>query len=148
MKKKKRKNEEVCDLPPEGLWISPSEKYIEVSEHLMAIRERPDLFGISEDTSRLDIQDLREWAVDLIESGWTRFRYLDGVWLFEVDNIKKKLSLIEDVLVHCKAYEVESVNISQISPLLEIEGTVSDVFDRKILRFQTNPKKNKWRLSR
>ncbi len=147
MAKKKHKKKSGCDLPPEGLWIDPTGEYFPVTEHLLALRQRPDLFGLSDDTKRADIPQLREFAVALIESGWTRFRYLDGTWLFEVDNAKRKMLLIEDVLSHCNAYGEERVTISQISPKVESEGTVDDVYDRTILRFQSNPKKNKWRLS-
>ncbi len=151
MAKKKKKRKSACDLPPEGLWISPNGKQIEVIEHLMAIGQRPDLFGLSGDYRHADTKDLRDLAVELIEAGWTRYRYLDGTYLFEVDNAKKKMALIEDVLSDCGAHEFENVTISQLSQThavaTDYSGTVADVYDRAIMRFQSNPKKNKWRLS-
>lgn len=148
MAKKRRKNKTVCDLPPEGMWISPAGRWFPITEHLLAIQERPDIFGISQDVRHADIPELRELAVELIESGWTRFRYLDGNWLFEVDFARTKMSYIDEVLSDCGAHSSETVTISQVSgKSQDFEGTVDDVFDRKILSFQNNPKKNKWRLS-
>ena len=74
-------------LPPEGLWVSPTGKMESVNEHLMAIAERPDLFGLSpNEVKGADELALRAIAERLITQGWTRFRYLDGKYLFEVDN--------------------------------------------------------------
>lgn len=148
MAKKKKKRKDACDLPPEGLWISPNGKQFEVVEHLMALRERPDLFDLSGDYRHADTEELRDMAVELIKSGWTRFRYLDGTYFFEVDNAKKRMALMEDVLSGCGAHEFEDVIISQLqAPATDYQGTVADLYDRKIMRFQSNPKKNKWRLS-
>ena len=146
MAKKKRKHR--CDLPPEGLWVDPAGRRFEISEHLMAIKQRPDIFGLSEtDVSRADIPQLRDLAVALIESGWMRFRYLDGTWAFEVDSAKRRMGDIEDVLSDCGAHGFERVTISQLKPMREFDGTVNEVFDRTIMRFQENPKKNPWRFS-
>lgn len=148
MAKKRKKIHGGCDLPPEGMWISPSGRKYEITEHLLALRERPDLFGLSrKDTAHADIPGLRAIAVDLIDSGWVRFRYLDNKWFFEVDNETRRHGTIEDVLTRCGAHSFEEVQISQTRPTLELSGTVADVFDRTIRRFETNPKRNKWRLS-
>lgn len=148
MAKKKKKRKDACDLPPEGLWISPNGKQFEVVEHLMTLRERPDLFGIDSSYRHADVPDLRDIAVEMIDSGWTRFRYLNGTYHFEVDSAKRKLAMIEDVLASCGAHDFEEVVISQTQGAeTDLTGAVADVYDKKIMRFQANPKKNKWRLS-
>ena len=80
-RKKKKYSLEDEGLPPEGLWISPEGDQIEVIEHLMALGERPDLFSLTEqDIYPPTVEHLRDVAVGLIRQGWTRFRYLAGVW--------------------------------------------------------------------
>jgi hypothetical protein len=144
-KKRKRYS---SSLPPEGLWISPDGERFEVYEHLIALRERPDIFGLPESLGRADVKTLRDIAVALIEDGWIRYRYLAGVHAFEVNSAKKRMGDIEDVLVLAKAGADETTTISQLTPKREFEAKVSDVFDRTIFGFQENPKRNKWRLSR
>lgn len=144
----KRKKKKAFALPPEGMWISPDGGQYEITEHLLALKERPDIFGLQDnDVKRADIPKLRDLAVELIESGWTRFRYLDGVWAFEVDKFSRRALLVEDVLSKCGAYSAEEVTISQLNPHRDFSGTVEDVFERRIERFQANPGRNKWRLS-
>ena len=144
MSKRKRKD----DLPPEGLWISPEGRWIPVVEHLLALQHHPDEFGLSEDfVKRMSIVNLRNLAVDMITNGWIRFRYLSGVYAFEVDNAKRRIEVIEDVLQAANALPNEAVAISQISPMREFQAAVQDAFDRTIFGFQENPNKNTWRLS-
>ena len=145
--KKRRMEEEDADvidltdeLPPEGLWISPTGDYIAVVEHLAAIASDPDVFGLPDSyRDSGNIKVLRDAAEDLIRGGWIRFRYLSGVYLFEVDSIQRRLGTIEDVLVKVGAFEGESVSISQAEPKADYEGTVQDVYDKRIGRFAANP---------
>lgn len=137
-------------LPPEGLWISTTGKRYEISEHLLALKERPGDFGIPErDVATQDIEGLRNVAEGLIGQGWTRYRYLDGRYSFEVDDAIRRMRIIEDVLMDAKAYPDEDVWISQVSPLKEYQGKVSEVFDHVIIRFQKKDvEPNKWRFSK
>jgi hypothetical protein len=133
--------------PPTGLWISPKGKMIPVIEHLLAIQKKPAAFGLPESVRDLELEELHAVGEKLIASGWTRFRWLMGVYAFEVDDARERLPLIEQILVAAKASEDENVAISQVSPKREYQGTVRDVFDRVIFRFSQNPKKNTWRFS-
>ena len=136
------------DLPPEGLWISPEGDFHEVVEHLIALRDEPELFDLSWlEVSNADVKELRGIAVKMISNGWIRFRYLSGVYFFEVDRAKRRVSMIESILVECAAHESEKVVISQVSHDLEFTGTVADFYDRKIFGYYANPKRNTWRFS-
>ncbi len=150
MKKRKKKYLEEDDggLEPEGMWVSPTGEYIIVVEHLLAISSEPERFDLPQSLlGERDVETLRAAAVSLIKNGWTRFRYLVGVYAFEVDNAARRMSVIEKVLADVKAYTAESVSISEFDPRREYEGTVEDVFDRRITRFAANPGKNTWRFS-
>lgn len=78
------------------------------------------------------------------------FRYLDGTYLFEVDNVKRRMRLIEDALIDVGAHDFEGVSIGQLDPVVTLNGTVADVFERTIMRFQSNPslRHSKWFFSR
>ena len=68
-------------LPPEGLWISPDGVEVPVVEHLIALQQEPERFGLSpRDVAGARIEQLRVLAEDLIRSGWTRFRFLAGAY--------------------------------------------------------------------
>ena len=148
--KKKPGPMELRDLPPEGLWISPEgSKWIPVVEHLAAIAMYPHYFGLTRaDVEGADLPELRVLADGLIREGWTRFRVLADSFNFEVDSARRRMRLVEDVLTQVGAIQEDAVVISQASPRREFEGTVADVYDRIILRFQeNNPKLNRWRFT-
>ena len=151
MAKRKKKKYALDDqgLAPEGLWISPEGDEHEVVEHLLALHERPDIFNLSAyDVHPPTVEILRNVAVNLISNGWIRFRYLAGVWAFEVDRLSRRYDKIEDVLVrYGRGHLDETVTISQFDPKQEFEGTVADVYDRRIIRFEQNPRRNRWRFS-
>jgi len=148
MAKKKRRRRSVKRLAPEGLWVSPDGERVVVVEHLIALLERPDLFGLSHrEVSGANVEALRQIAECLIAKGWTRFRYLAGVYAFEVDSAAARIAFIEQILHEARAYASETVTISQVAPRREWEATVADVYDRKVLRFQQNPARNRWRFS-
>lgn len=148
MKKRKKQQLEEEGLEPEGMWVSPTGEYIVVVEHLLAIASEPERFDLPQSLhGERDVETLRSAAVDLIKNGWTRFRYLMGIYAFEVDNASRRLPVIEKVLSDVRAYGQENVSISEFDPRREYEGTVEDVFDRKITRFAANPGKNTWRFS-
>lgn len=110
-------------LPPEGLWVSPDGEAHTVIEHLIEIQHHPEIFGLSKrDVQGASIEDLRKIAVRLIKDGWIRFRFLSGVWNFEVDNVKTRLNHIEEILVSHRAYPQERVIISQVKPKLDYQG--------------------------
>lgn len=135
-------------LPPEGLWISPDGEPVEVIEHLITIQQEPEKFGLSpRDVGRASIKNLRDIAIELIKVGWTRFRFLGGVWGFEVYQVKSKISLIEDVLVAQNAYPQERVLISQASPKRDYQGTVAEFYDRAMFRHYELGRRNNWRMS-
>lgn len=145
MAKKRKKSK--SDLPPEGLWITPSGKRITVTEHLLALAAHPDKFDIAHQPS-LDVLELRQIAEELIGGGWARYRYLSGTHAFELVDAQKRIAVIEDVLAHVGAHGFESVSISQPEPLREWNATVDDVFNRSVFRFSSNPRRNTWRFSR
>lgn len=119
---------EVSSLPEEGLWISPTGERIPVREHLLTIQDHAELFDLSPtEVSGVGIDGLRNVAVRLIDASWTRFRYLDGVWNFEVNDAKRKLELIRAVLADCGALEHETVSICQTAPFAEFTASVADL---------------------
>ena len=135
-------------LPPEGLWISPDWVEVPVVEHLIALQQEPERFGLSpRDVAGARIEQLRVLAEDLIRSGWTRFRFLAGAYAFEVDNAKRRIGIIENVLADARAYGRETVVISQAVPKREFEGSVDDVYERRIFMWQENPARNRWRFT-
>lgn len=140
-------------LPPEGLWIEPRKKrgrypWVPVVEHLITIQHHPTKFGLEPaDVMGASIEDLRRIAVALIGAGWVRYRHFGDSQNFELRSARDQIDVVEDVLSRIGAYGEERVFISQLTPKKEFVGTVNDVFDRKILRFQENPRKNRWRLS-
>ncbi len=144
--KRKKKRSFPQELPPEGLWITPSGKRIVVIEHLLALAEFPEVFGLA-GQPKLDTKELRDLAEGLIAEGWVRYRFLSGTHAFELRDARDRVSVIEDVLAHVGAHEFESVSISQPEPLREWNATVADVFNRSIFRFSNNPRRNTWRFS-
>jgi hypothetical protein len=142
--------EEFVDkgLPPEGLWVSPEGEATSVIEHLIEIQHHPETFGLSvKDVKGASISKLRDLAVELIREGWTRFRFLSGVWNFEVDAAKRRVDLMEDILVTHQAHPQERVVISQVSPKKDYQGTVAQFYDRSIFRHYELSHKNQWRVS-
>lgn len=122
-------------LLPEGLWISPDGKRISVIEHLIEIQHHPRTFGLTErDVKGASIADLHAMAVKLILSGWTRFRFLSGVWNFEVDSVKSRRQLIEDILTTHQAFHLERVVISQATPKRDYQGNVAQFYDQSMFR--------------
>jgi hypothetical protein len=73
---------------------------------------------------------------------------LNGTWNFEVDNAKRRIDLIEDILVEGGAQGFENACISQTTPPREFQGTVEEIYDRVIFKYQENPQRNTWRFSR
>jgi len=134
------------DLPPEGLWVSPSGKMMPVQEHLLAIRDRPDLFDLSRNEVPQDLDQVRKIAENLISKGWTRYRYLDGKYHFEVDDVGKRIGLIDEILGKAQAIPQELVVITPMGGKT-LEGTVKDVPDRVIMRFAAAKKMDKWAWS-
>ena len=143
MKHKVKKHQ----LPPEGLWVSPDGKHVSVTEHLLALQHYPETFGLPESTRKADIPVLRDLAEGLIRDGWVRFRHLAGTYAFEVDNAKRRIDVITDILTLVDAFVYENVTISQVKPLKEFQGTVADVYDRKVFGYQENPAHNRWRFT-
>lgn len=135
-------------LPPEGLWVSPDGEGIPVVEHLLAIKQEPERFGIPQREVRTaGIDELRALSVKLIKEGWTRFRFLGGVWNFEVDTVKMKKDLIEEILVSHRAWPQERIIISRMSPKRDYQGSVVQFYDRSIFRYYERGRLNRWRFS-
>jgi hypothetical protein len=121
-----RKRRRQSDLPPEGLWVSPEGKMIPVAEHLLAIKEHPRRFGLMDSTRRADMDGLLRVAQYMILFNWMRFRYLDGVYHFEVGQISRHMKRIKRVLRAARARREEEMTISQAIPPKEYAGTVGD----------------------
>ena len=136
------------ELPPEGLWISPSGEVIPVVEHLIEIQRNPEPFGLSpREVDQRSMEELRDIARFLIRDGWTRFRYLSGIWHFEVDQAKPWISIFKDILVQGNAYPQEQVAIAQASPKRDYRGTVAQFHDRSMFRHYELGRGNRWRLT-
>lgn len=135
-------------LEPEGLWISTEGKSIAVVEHLVAIKQYPELFDVPQrDVEGATIKDLRDLAVGLIRSGWVRFRFFGGTWSFEVDKASRRLAVIERILAKQGAYTEDRVLISQLAPRRDFVGTVAEFYDRAMFRQYELGRRNRWRLS-
>lgn len=136
-------------IPPDGLWISPDGEAIPVTEHLITLKREPERFGLTRrDVSANTMQALALVAKKVIERGWTRFRLFSDHWAFEVDSLKNRLPLIEDILTAHGATPNEFVRVSQAKPRKEFEGTVDDVFERTIAKhFDLAGRKSRWRFS-
>jgi hypothetical protein len=128
MSKDDRKQIASRELPPEGLWVSPTKQFINVVEHLEAIRNRPEMFGLSkQDTDTNDLQKLGNIATTLIESGWIRYRQLDLSFLFEVASLTDASSIISGILEKGSTYpEHERVEVSQLAPPRLYAGSVRE----------------------
>jgi hypothetical protein len=135
-------------LPPEGLWVAPDGEPIPVIEHLLALKEAPETFGLSpRDVERAGLIELRELAVKIIGEGWTRFRFLGGVWNFEIDNIRTKKDLIKETLVTHQAWPQERIIISQAKPKRDYQGSVAQFYDRSMFRHYELGRLSRWRFS-
>lgn len=135
-------------LPPEGLWVSPDGEPVPVVEHLITIKENPEIFGLPpREVAKARIEDLRKIAVKLIAEGWTRFRFLGGVWNFEVNNIRMRKELIEEILVSHRAWPQERIIISQADPKRDYQGTVAQFYDRSLFRHYELGRLSRWRFS-
>lgn len=146
--KKETVEPEERGLPPEGLWVDPDGEGIPVIEHLIALKEEPERYGLSpRDVEKAGIKELRDLAIQIIREGWTRFRFLGGVWNFEVDSVKMKMGLIEEILVTHQAWPQERIIISQMSPKRDFQGTVAQFYDRSMFRHYELGRLNRWRFS-
>ena len=135
-------------LPPEGLWISPDGRRVVAVEHMLTIEHHPEEFGLSEAAvRRISIPALAKVAASLIKSGWTRYRHFASAYTFEVDNLRKRYRIIENVLADSDAFAKEEVIVSQASPRREFKGTVQDIYDQTLGQYQENPRRNKWRVT-
>jgi hypothetical protein len=144
---KKRKNDR-WSLPPEGLWISPAGVQMPINEHLMALAEAPEQFGLSQqEVAGADEMVLRKIAERLISQGWMRFRYLDGVYNFEVDDARKRVATIEEVLAAANAIPEEAIFVVQFVPPKEYQGTVADLYERSLFRLANKKRACKWAFS-
>jgi hypothetical protein len=136
------------DLPPEGLWISPDGEKFTAVEHLIEIDRHPEIFGLSKkDIRGASISALASIAQVLIRGGWTRYRHFAHAYLFEVDSLGKRITLIEEILSDSDAFIEEDVIVSQARPRKEFSGKVKDVYDRTIGQFLQNPPKSHWRFT-
>ena len=135
-------------VPPEGLWISPAGVQMPVNEHLTALAEVPEQFGLSQqEVAGADERVLRRLAERLITQGWTRYRYLDGVYHFEVDDFNRRVGPIEKVLELAQALPQEEIFIVQFSPHKECHGTVADLYERALFRCASKKPVCKWAFS-
>lgn len=126
---------EPGDVPPAGLWISPEGIAIPAVEHMAEIARDPERFGLSEREVRGAGVDVLLAAVGrLVKKGWIRFRAFSEAWTFEIDDLKKRLPYIEEVLAAHQAFEDERVVIYQVKPRREWEGSVGELFDRTLFR--------------
>lgn len=149
------KKRNLWDMPPEGLWISPTGKSVNMNEHLIAIRDDPDSFGIPysevESIKGLPMEDqidyLRKIADGMISQGWTRYRYLDGTYHFEVDDAQRRHSVIDDILARANAAPQESLIVSQVLSPRTFEGTVESFFEGNFYRVHAFAKKDPWAFS-
>ena len=134
------------ELPKEGLWISPFGKQFDVTEHLEAIRNHPEIFNLSEnETNTNDIQQLRDIGEKLIQDGWIRYRQFEMTFFFECNNIQRNRGKIEDVLSQASTFPSgERVEIAQMSPHAIFQGTVQDFYDNNLTKAAKTLAIHKW----
>jgi hypothetical protein len=132
----------------EGFWISPDGEFIPVSEHLISIQQEPERFWLTKrDVADASINDLRKIAVELIKSGWIRFRFFGSNYLFEINSVSTHNNeLMEEALLKAEAVTKENITIETMKPRKTYSGTVGQFFDRTLFKYYANPKR-KWRLS-
>lgn len=140
-------NDEAGEAPVEALWVSPEGEEIPVIEHLIEISQHPEKFDLTErDVAGLSIVGLRDLSAELIKKGWVRFRYLSGVWNFEIDSLRMRVGVIEDILVRQQALPHERVVVSQAKPKRDYRGTVAQFYDRTMFgRYDLG--RNPWRVT-
>lgn len=131
-----------------GLWISPENERIPVVEHLIAIQQDPEAFGLTRrDVERADVGMLRSLAERLISEGWIRYRYFGGM-THAVEMHRLDPSKVDMLLADAEAIPTEEVVVETQRPRRRYSGTVSTWFDRTMLRsWKSNPRGG-WRLSR
>jgi hypothetical protein len=137
------------DVPAGGLWISPEGEAISVVEHIAEIARDPERFGLAPGEVRgATIPQLLESAARMVKRGWIRFRLFSDVWAFEVDDLRARLRLIEEVLVVHGAMPQERVHVFQAKPKRDWSGTVGALFDRTIFRsYEVAGAKRDWRVT-
>jgi len=136
-------------LPPEGLWISPKGRKIPVVEHMLAVHNYPEEFGLSRrDVAGASIPALTTICQNLIRRGWVRFRYTDGTYSFEVDDVERREAIIESVMGG-EGVAFERVILCQATPRREHRGSVEDFRWGLILldSHRSNPDMNSWRFT-
>jgi hypothetical protein len=135
------------EAPVEALWVSPEGEEIPVIEHLIEISQHPDRFGLTyREVHGISIANLRDIAVELIKKGWTRFRYLSCLWNFEVDSVRMRIGVIENILVRQRAFPHETVVVSQAKPKRDYQGNVAQFYDRTMFgRYELG--RNPWRVT-
>lgn len=79
----------------------------------------------------------------------TRLRFLSGVWNFEVDSVKVRRQLIEDILMAHQAFHLERVVISQATPKRDYQGSVAQFYDQSTFRhYELGGKRSgTWRMT-
>lgn len=77
---------------------------------------------------------VRGLAKDLIGRGWTRYRRVGGAHHFQVDDGRRRVSVIESVLVLVEVRPWERLVVSQRLDPRTFRGTVGDFFERVFFR--------------
>ncbi len=123
------------DVWPAGLWISPEGIAFPAVEHMAEIARDPERYGLRPEEVRGASRPVLMAAVArLVKRGWIRFRAFSDRWAFEVDDVRERLPLIEEILVLHQALPMEKVRIDQAKPRRDWEGTVEDLLDRTLFR--------------
>ena len=126
---------EAGDVPPAGLWISPEGVAIPAVEHMAEIARDPERYGFRpEEVRGATVGTLAAAVARLVRSGWIRFRDFSDAWAFEVDDVRKRLPLIEEVLVAHQALPEDTVRIHQAKPRRDWEGMVGEFYERTLFR--------------
>ena len=138
-KKNRAHDELIADA--EALWVSPEGEYMPVTEHILAIRERPHWFGLDE-RSISALNPLEGGFVyvlrDAVARGFVRFRYFanpSGRHMFDVASWASARHVVEAIVRTKHAASValadENVSIVQADGRL-FRGTVDDILKRKV----------------
>lgn len=119
-------------------------------EHVGELRSEPEPFGLSpKDVAGTSLPQLKKIAIGLIREGWTRFRFIDGCYRFEICRLDDRTrALMVGVLRKCGVVPREQISISVLDPLAEHECDAARFLADGSGMRPTDVRRNAWRFSR
>jgi hypothetical protein len=132
-----------------GHWISPDGVVYEVFEHLMFVRERPELFGIApEAAERMSLSPAERQRVlsKVILSGWTRVRETPNEIVFETDELTPtRIADIQTFLRKKKIPRDQVVTLNELKYGARVRDRVGVILKEKMMEYARNPRRRRRR---